>query len=364
MRTILVTATEESTGKTAVALALALLARERGLEVGYMKPKGTRLRSAVGKTRDEDPLLARQLLDLDAEVHDLEPVVYSPTFVEEAIRGREDPAELRERVLEAFDGLSSDRDLMLVEGGGTMSTGGVVDLTDADVADLLDARPLVLSGFEDARDVDAVLHAADHVGDDLLGVLFNAVGDSVSDRVEGDVAGFLERRDIPVLGVIPREADLAGVSVGALADELGADVVTSGVSTDATVERFSVGAMGAEEALRYFRRTTDAAVITGGDRSDVQTAALEAPGIRALVLTGGQRPSPAVIGTAEEEGVPVLLVSADTLTTVERAEEIVRTGRTQEAATVHRMVDLLEAHADVDALLDGEKPPDPGEEAG
>ena len=86
--TILVTATEESTGKTAVALALARLAQERGLSVGYMKPKGTRLQSNVGKTLDQDPMLARELLGLDAEMHELEPVVYSPTFIEGAIRGR------------------------------------------------------------------------------------------------------------------------------------------------------------------------------------------------------------------------------------------------------------------------------------
>lgn len=44
-----------------------------------MKQKGTRPRSAVGKTLDEDPLLARELLDLDAGTEDLEPIVYSPT---------------------------------------------------------------------------------------------------------------------------------------------------------------------------------------------------------------------------------------------------------------------------------------------
>ena len=352
MRTILVTATEESTGKTAVALALALLARERGLEVGYMKPKGTRLRSAVGKTRDEDPMLAKELLGLEAAMHELEPVVYSPTLVEEAIRGREDPDELRERVREAFEAVSAGTDLVIVEGGGTLSTGGVVDLTDADVATLLDAETLLLAGYREARDVDDVLGAAGAVGEGLLGVLFNAVDEAAYGRVEGDVAGFLEGRGIPVLGVLPREPDLAGVTVAELADELGAEVLTSGVPTDGTVERFSVGAMGPENALRYFRRTKEAAVITGGDRSDVQTAALEAPGVRALVLTGGQRPSAAVLGNAEEKGVPVLLVSGDTLTTIERAEAVVQSGRTQEESTVRRMVELLEAHADVDAVLE------------
>ena len=95
MTSLLVTATQESSGKTAIALALATLARDRGRSVGYMKPKGTRLESVVGKTLDTDPMLAADLLDLDDDVADLEPIVYSPTFVEGVMRGREDPEALR-----------------------------------------------------------------------------------------------------------------------------------------------------------------------------------------------------------------------------------------------------------------------------
>ena len=352
-KTILVTATEESTGKTAVALALARLAKERGLSVGYMKPKGTRLQSNVGKTLDEDPMLARDLLDLDAEMHDLEPVVYSPTFIESAIRGREDPDELRETVRESFESLSADKDLMVVEGGGELTTGGIVDLTDPEVADLFDAEILLISKYERAGDVDDLLAAADDVGDRLAGVLFNAVENANFDPLDTDVVPFLESRDIPVLGVVPRQRDLAGVTVGDLATELNADVLTS-ADTDAFVERFLVGAMSGDSALRHLRRTKDAALITGGDRPDLQTVALEAPGVKCLILTGGFRPPGAVVGKAEEKGVPILLVQSDTLTAVERAEDVVRSGRTRDEETVERMRELLHDHADVDALVRGD----------
>jgi BioD-like phosphotransacetylase family protein len=109
--------------------------------------------------------------------------------------------------------------------------------------------------------------------------------------------------------------------------------------------------MSGESALRFFRRTKDAAVVTGGDRTDIHTAALEAPGIRCLVLTGGRRPPTTVLGTAAEKGVPILLCSGDTLTTLERAEEVVHGGRTRDEHTVEVMDDLLTDHADVDALL-------------
>jgi hypothetical protein len=350
--TLLVTSTAESTGKTAITLALGLLARERGRSVGYMKPKGTRLESNVGKTLDRDPMLARELLDLDAEMHEMEPVVYSPTFVEGAVRGQERPEELRERIRESFDALAADRDLMLLEGGGTHTTGGIVDLTDGDVAELLDARVLLVADYEQPGDLDDVLAAADDVGDRLLGVLFNRVGDAAHDELETEAVPFLRSRGVPVVGVVPRARELAGVSVADLADELGAEVVTD-APTDGFVERFLVGAMSAEQALSYFRRTRDAAVVTGGDRSDIHTAALEAPGVVCLVLTGGHRPPGAVLGRAEEKGVPVLLVTADTLTAIDRAEAVVRTGRTRDERTVSTMRDLLFDHVDLDAVLGG-----------
>lgn len=351
MKPVLVTSTAESTGKTAVALALALAARERGETVGYMKPKGTRLQSAVGKTLDTDPMLARDLLDLDAELHDLEPIVYSPTFVQEVVRGREDAEALHERLRESYERLAAGHDRMVLEGAGTLTTGGIVDLTDADIAEMLDAAVVLVSRYAEPGDVDDVLAAAETLGDRLAGVLFNAVPDAAFDGLATDVVPFLEARGVRVFGALPRKQELAGITVAELAAELGAEVLTDDAPTDAFVERFVVGAMGASEALTQFRRTRDAAMITGGDRTEIQTVALDAPGVKCLLLTGGFRPPEAVLGRAEEAGVPVLLVGSDTLTSIDRAEELVRSGRTRGERTVETMGDLLSDYADLDALL-------------
>lgn len=352
MNTLLITATEESSGKTAIALGLATLARDSGQSVGYLKPKGTRLQTKTGKTLDTDPMLARELLDIDAEIAELEPVVYSPTFIQGAISRQNDPTELHKTITDSFESLSSDRETMIVEGGGRLTTGGIVDLTDRDVADLLDARVVLIVEYNDPGDVDEVLGAVDLIGDRLTGVIFNRVPDSTYDMLEGDIVPFLERRGVSVLGVIPRTKDLAGVTIEGLASELGAEVLTN-AGTDKFVERFLVGAMGADEALKTFRRAKDAAVVTGGDRSEIHTAALEAPGVKCLVLTGGFQPSSAVLGKAEERDVPILLVQSETLPTVERIEEVISGGRTRDQQTVERMAELLYNHVDVGRLLNG-----------
>jgi BioD-like phosphotransacetylase family protein len=104
-----------------------------------------------------------------------------------------------------------------------------------------------------------------------------------------------------------------------------------------------IGAMGADASLSFFRRRANKAVITGGDRSDLQLAALETS-TAALVLTGNFRPSPQVIDRAEERSVPLILVPDDTLTTVDRAERLFGRVRFHQEPKLQRFAELMDAH--------------------
>lgn len=348
--TILVTSTAEGTGKTAITIGLGLLAQDAGRDVGYMKPKGTRLRTQVGKVLDADPVLAQELLGVTDAIESMEPVVYSATFLQQVLRGRQEAEEIRAAFEEAYESVAEDRDLVLIEGADRVSTGSVIDLTDVDVASLVDGNAIVVAPYDRVEAVDEVLEVAERFGDRLAGVLFNAVSRDAHDELEADVVPFLEGRGVPVLGAIPRKPHLASVSVEELANEIGGTLITD-TPTDGRVERFSVGAMSSDAALRHFRRARDAVVITGGDRSGIQTAALEAPGIKGLVLTGGYHPPGSIVGRAEEAGVPVMTVEADTANTIERVETVLGEGRTRNAAEVEMMRELLADHVDTTALL-------------
>lgn len=350
MNTITITAIEEGTGKTAITVGLGLLAKREGLDVGYMKPKGTRLESHVGKVRDRDPLLAAEVLDIEADIADLEPIVYSPTFIQSVVRGKESSEELAERVSEAFGTVSADRDLMLVEGAGRLEQGAIISLTDPAIADRLAATTVLVAEFERLEDLDRIVRAADEFGDRLAGIIFNRVEDRAADILEQDGIPFLEARGTPVLGMIRQDRELAGVTVREIADQLGARTLTE-AGADAFVDRFLVGAMGPGEAYRHFRRTRNAAVVTGADRSEIHSAAIEAAGVSCLIVTGSARPSQKILASAERNDLAVIAVGTDTLTTIERAETIVSGGRTHDATTVETMATHLERQVDVDRLL-------------
>lgn len=351
MKPLLVASTEERSGKTVVALALALAARERGETVGYGKPKGGFRRSVADGPADGDPSLAVDLLDLDADRHDLVPVVYSPGFIREVLRGRERPDPLRDRIVERVEAIHSGTDRVVLEGGTTLTAGGVADLSDPEVASVVDADVILVAQYDDPGDVDDVLAAADLLGDRLTGVLFNAVSDAAFDELASDVVPSLDERGIRVFGTLPRIPELTEVGVDRLVSEFDATVITDEAPTDKFVDRYVVGATGPSAAVERFRRTRDAVVVTGGDRTEIQTIGIDAEGVACLLLTGGIRPPDAVVGRANEIGVPLLLVDADATTVVERICGILDAGPAPSAAAVERVRTLIDDYADLDAML-------------
>lgn len=348
--TVLVTSTAAGTGKTAVAIALGCIARDRGSDVGYMKPKGTTLQTRVGKVLDTDPLLAQEVLDLDEAIETMEPVVYSSTFLKEVIRRSESTEAIRASVTSAYDRIANGRDLVVVDGDAGWSPGRAIRLTDRDIADLLDTKVILVAPYRDIFGIDEILATAEGFGDRFAGVLFNAISEPDRDELESEIIPYLTANDIDVLGVLPRERLLFTVTVADLATEIGAEVVTS-CPMDERVSRFSVGAMSSDAALGHFRRSQDTVVVTGGDRSGIQAAALEAPGVRALVLTGGLRPDSPIVSKAEERNVPIMLVTGETLHTIERIEAVIGTGRVRDPDEIAVVRSLLDQHADLSGLI-------------
>ena len=152
-----------------------------------------------------------------------------------------------------------------------------------------------------------------------------------------------------MLGLLPKDPVLHSVTVKELAEAVGGEFLSGAEAGEEMVENFVVGAMGVEYALRYFRRTPRKCVITGGDRSDIQLAALETP-TRCLVLTGDLRPSHTVLARAEELGVPVLLVKEDTLGTVTTIDEMLGKLRVREPKKIAHAIEQFEANLELAKL--------------
>ncbi len=348
MNTLYVTSTATFSGKTALCIGLGNKFRRDGFTIGYMKPLSTTARKVAGRVVDEDAQFMRQTFDLAEPLEAIAPIALMPKVVEDILTGEEE-TDFVDRLREAYVKVAQGKDVVILEGGSHCMEGSLINLSAPLVADLMNARELVVIKYTSDLVVDDVLGAKALFSDSMLGTVINAVPRQRMRFVQEMVKPYLEVRGVKVFAILPQERLLMSISVGQLASGLGGEIICAPEASDELVEYLMVGAMNVDSALTYFRRKPNKAVITGGDRSDIQLAALETS-TKCLILTGNLYPSPLILGRAEEVGVPVILTKQDTLTTVEIIEQFFGKTRLHQEKKVQRFQEMLNERFDFDAL--------------
>jgi len=350
MKSLYVTSVEPYSGKTATCLAMGKRFQADGYNVGYFKPLSMHPWWTAGRVADEDAAFVKEVLGLAADPWDLSPVVVTADFLREYLRGGVE-RDLMETVQAACEKIAcAERDVLLLEGGGSLREGYVVGLPTPKVARSFGSAALAIVKYADeVRVMDDALTARTRLGDLLSGIIINRVPEDAMPFVADLAVPYLERQGIAVFGVLPEVQSLKALTVAELVDVLRAEVLTEHYDPEALVETFTVGAMTAEAALRMFRKQTNKAVITGGDRTDIQLAALETA-TTCLVLTGNLNPSPLIVKQADEFGVAVLLVHPNTIETVEAIERVFGKTRLGQTAKLERFEALLAEYVDFDRL--------------
>jgi BioD-like phosphotransacetylase family protein len=348
MKVLYITSTATFSGKTALCIGLGNKFRHDGFTIGYMKPVSTMARKVTGQIVDEDAQFIQQTFDLVEPLETIAPIALMPQVVEGILTGGE-KTDFVARLREAYARVAQGKDVVILEGGAHCMEGSLVGLSAPLVAGLLEARELVVIKYISDLVVDDALGAQVLFGDSMIGVVINAVPRQRMRFVQEMVKPYLEARGVKVFAILPQERLLMSISVGQLADCLGAEVVSCPEASEELVEYLMVGAMTVDSVLTYFRRKPNKAVITGGDRSDIQLAALETS-TKCLILTGNLYPSPLILGRAEEVGVPVILTKQDTLTTVEIIEQFFGKTRLHQEKKVQRFQEMLNERFDFDTL--------------
>ena len=347
MKTLYIGSINEFSGKGMLAMVLAMRLKAEGYKVGYMKPLGKCTSSCDGIPEDEDAVLMKEELGLDDALNDLCPVTMTQDIFIKALQGAD--LKLADKVAAAFRKLSQGKDVMLVEGTNTLYDGTYLDLAPVKIMKLLDAKALVIDRYENEVCTDCILTANSVLRDRMIGTVINHVPAKAATHVNDLLIPFFKSKGIDVMASIPMDPFLGAVSVKALQDALNARLLCCEDALDNYVERFSIGAMDVDSAMKYFRKTPNKAVITGGHRSDIQIAALETS-TRCLILTGDQNPSEVVVGKAMMIGVPILVVREDTLSTVEKVESLVGKVHFSGEKKIERAKHLLAAHFNYDLL--------------
>ena len=355
MSAILLASTRTSAGKTTIGLGLGLLAQEGGKNVGYFKPLADRIVARGRLLYDRDAELFRGALDLREELDRLSLVHDYATLVQDR-RSREEGEDLKERLLERFAELAQGKELMLIEGPRNHSYGSFLNLAAGELAAAFEVPVLLVANGDLGVVVDKALAAASYMqaqGAHLRGVVINGVPPAELEEMERVAKPALEGRGLAVLGIVPRAEELALLTPRMVAEALSARVLAGEDGLDKRIENTLVGAMTVDQALKGLRRYRNVALITGGDRTDMQLAAFEATVVVCLVLTGGIYPDPMVLSKADELEIPVLLVPEDTYTTAQRVEAAEPLIKPEEEGKLELVRELAREHLPLGELLPG-----------
>jgi BioD-like phosphotransacetylase family protein len=340
MIALYVTSTAPYAGKSALCVGLAKRFQREGFKIGYMRPV-TSVRTCIsGCVVDKEAELTLQTLDLQDPVEAIWPVCFDGPTIEALLRGEGE--DYRQLIKDAFAQVSAGKDIVLIEGGNRCVQGLSAGISCQEIAAFLRAKVLVVDKYDVAVSMaaDDLLGYKKRLRRKMLGAVLNAVPKHRMEFAEQLLVPFLDRSDVPVYAVLPLERIFSSVSVGELSEALQGEVICRPDLAHVLVENLMVGAMSVDSALQYFRRKLNLGIITGGDRPDIQLAALETS-TRCLILTGNLQPSPLILNRAEEAGVAIILVKFDTMTTVQKAEEAFDRTRFHQEQKIERFERML-----------------------
>lgn len=347
MKTIFVTSVCDYCGKTLVALGMGKKLQADGFKVGYIKSLGRYPTTVKGTVIDSDAALMYEVLNLSDSLELVSPAIVTQDIIAQAYSG-EDP-KLLEKIVQAHKEISKDKDIVIVGGAGKFSEGSLLGASARELISLLDAYAIIVTNCEKEVFVDDLLTVRDVLGGRVAGVVINQIEFPKLDYIERRVVPFLTKIGLNVLALLLTDPILMSVTIRELAETLGGEVLCCEDRLDDLVEKFSVGAMNVEGAVKYFRKVRSKAVITGGDRADIQLAALQTD-TKCLILTGNLYPNDIIIARAEELGVPIVLLQKDTITTVQQVEDIMSSLRIRDKRKIGRAIQLIDEKFDFPLL--------------
>jgi BioD-like phosphotransacetylase family protein len=187
------------------------------------------------------------------------------------------------------------------------------------------------------------------LGEHLVGAILNRVEAGYVDKIEDLIIPLLERKGVSVFGILPYDAVLGSVMIGDVVEALAGDVLCCRNKLDGLIEHFLIGGMQVDRALEYIRKARNNAVIVGGDRADIQLAAIEAA-TQCLILTGNLYPNEIVTSKAEMRGIPIVVVRDDTYSVAKKVEELSGKLRLREKEKVYCGIRLVEERVDFKRL--------------
>ncbi|GJM34847.1 MAG: hypothetical protein DHS20C18_38480 [Saprospiraceae bacterium] len=207
---IYVAGTGQHIGKTTSTLGLMAALKSRFSRVGYCKPVGQEVVMQQNIRVDKDALLFSRVMGFTLEANVHSPVILGKGATTAYL---DDPEGFNfdEQILHAANILDQRNDMVVYEGTGHPGVGSVVELSNAVVAKMLNAKVVLVVEGGIGNTIDKLslsLALFNEMNVSVIGVIVNKVIPEKMDKVRHYVGGKLNLMGLKLLGVIPLDKSL------------------------------------------------------------------------------------------------------------------------------------------------------------
>ncbi|MEO0897082.1 MAG: AAA family ATPase [Bacteroidota bacterium] len=358
---IYVAATSQHVGKTTSTLGLIHALKNLGVNVGYSKPVGQQFIEVGPSRADKDAMLfaSSMKFDLVPELHS--PVILGPGATTAFL---DNPSQFNfgNKILKSSKILEQKHEVVVYEGTGHPGVGSVVNLSNARVAQMLNAGLIMVveAGVGNCIDrLDLCLSVFDQKSIPIVGVIVNKCLPNKIEKIRKYVGGVLKDRGINLLGILPYEEELGLPVMHTVVKAVKAQVEFNEDMLDNKVKGIIAGSLiDLKEVKEDFNNQLLVVSINRLGEAMKKLGKLakimdsDTSPLSGVMYTGSGELPPETIEYFMKHRIPVLRSKIDTYESVIKISQIEVKINTRTPWKVKKAIELFENHVDMNYVMD------------
>lgn len=358
---LFVASTGQHVGKTTISLGLIDLFSKAFGSSCFLKPIGQEQRQLKKNLLvDKDVLLFASHFNKISLASEMSPITIPPGFTRAYLDGKITKEQLTKKILTCYHHLQKLHSSLIIEGTGHLGVGSILDLNNAQVAELLGA-PIILvceGGLGSSFDELALnLALCEKYRAKLIGIILNKVKKDKEQMIRSYMTKALKKK-IPLFGCIPFNPLLSAPTMRDLEHLFETSLLSGYEFSLEHYENLRVLTTSLQQVKECFN--TSQIIITSSRRNEVLLSILdtyedmqqqkEKPPSIGLVLTGNEPPIQEVLDRLQKAHLPAIYVQKTTQAILKALHQFHAKIEAEDKAKINQAIAIVKEHIDFKAL--------------
>jgi BioD-like phosphotransacetylase family protein len=348
MSFLFIGSTGDRAGHSLVAWTIVRRLMEKGLNVGFLKPFGTNPVQIEGLWTDPDAFLFREILKLREPIERI-----CPYLITEDVWKQKESEEIINEIKSLARELSISKDVLIIMGSRQIFFDDAsCNVSDISLINSLAADFVLVNRYrETSRSIYSILSVSSLLKDRIKGIILNRVPPEELEEIRDHVVPSLVQKGIPITTALPEDPFLSFRSLTEIREALDGQILQGKESLEQPVSGMTVGSADLKGKLQLFKRAYNKIILLAPSPvGETEGTSVHRP-VAGIILTGGRNPAPQLLKTAENEGIPLMLVKDDTFSVLERLDRSTPPLSPKDEIKVRYFTGLMDNNGALDDLI-------------